>query len=272
MSNSDNNDNNIIKIKLRDKLEQKNIVAQYKYHIPSKSIVISLNHKHTPPINTIFKINIDDWRKNAEQINKILKPRGVDPDDIRQLGMSLDDCWESIYNTYCSSEEEKEKEGEETGQKGNAKEVSAAELLLELIQTQEPAVVLFKDQFNVPHALINIYDHYEVLPIEDTKFRRYLSKLYYDNLKEVPNSEAVRNVVQLLAAKAIFEGETITLHLRAAWSKHVTTTNAIFYDMSDEINISEVLSDCFLQIRFGKRYSSYPYHKDPVSLTNFLIE
>src|SRR5215211_1617817 len=93
----------IIDIPLRDKLKEKNIVTKYKYHIPSKSIVLSLNHKHIPPINTIFKINIDDWRKNAEQITKILKPRGVEIDAIEQLGMSLDDFWEQIYEAYCSS-------------------------------------------------------------------------------------------------------------------------------------------------------------------------
>jgi hypothetical protein len=86
--------------------------------------------------------------------------------------------------------------------------------------------------------LINLYGHYQILPIEDTKFKRYLSKIYYDNFHEVTNAEAVRNVVQLLAAKAVFEGDTITLHLRTAWlhNDDDTTTNSIYYDLSDEKN------------------------------------
>ena len=112
----------IIEIFARDKLKEKNIVMKYIYHIPSKSIVLSLNHKHIPPINAIFKINIDDWRKNAEQIIKIMKPRGVDLDTLEQLGMSLDDFWEPIYEAYCSSEEEKE-EGGESEQPSKIKEL-----------------------------------------------------------------------------------------------------------------------------------------------------
>ena len=74
---------------------------------------------------------------------------------------------------------------------------------------QQP--VLFKDQFKVPHVLVNIDDHYKILPIEDQKFRQYLTILYYDNLNGVPNTEAVRNVVQYLAAKSILV-KIILLH------------------------------------------------------------
>ncbi len=35
-----------IDIPLRDKLKEKNIVTKYKYHLPSKSIVIGFNHKY----------------------------------------------------------------------------------------------------------------------------------------------------------------------------------------------------------------------------------
>jgi hypothetical protein len=35
----------------------------------------------------------------------------------------------------------------------------------------------------------------------------------------------------------------------------------------DEINITEILSDSFLQIKFAKRYNFY--NRDPVSLQNF---
>ena len=38
-----------------------------------------------------------------------------------------------------------------------------------------------KNEFNEPQALVKIKDYYEALSLEKTKFKRYLSKLYYDS-------------------------------------------------------------------------------------------
>ena len=48
---------------------------------------------------------------------------------------------------------------------------------------------------------------------------------------------------------------------------HETKIITLLRRLIDELNISEVLQDYFLQIKFGKRYNSYL--KDLVSLTNF---
>ena len=77
-------------------------------------------------------------------------------------------------------------------------------------------------------------DHFEVLYTDRSKFQSYLSKLYYDNCeKKTANAEAINNAIRTLGAKAIFEGQTIPLYLRLAWS-NVETKHAIFYDLSDE--------------------------------------
>ncbi|HLN34554.1 MAG TPA: hypothetical protein VK250_04660 [Nitrososphaeraceae archaeon] len=53
-----------------------------------------------------------------------------------------------------------------------------------------------------------------MLPVEGTKFRRYIAKLYYDSFEnKIPNAEAVRNAVEFLEGKAFYEGDNITMHL-----------------------------------------------------------
>ena len=113
----------------------------------------------------------------------------------------------------------------------NSNNKSIAETLVKLALTK---IILFNDQFNIPHSLVKIKDHYDVLPVEGTKFKRYLSKLYYDSFDgKIANSEAISNAVQILEAKSIFEGQTIILHLRTAWADE-NNKDAIFYDLSDD--------------------------------------
>ncbi|MGI9009741.1 MAG: hypothetical protein ACR2F1_00955 [Nitrososphaeraceae archaeon] len=83
---------------------------------------------------------------------------------------------------------------------------------------------------------MNINDHYQTLPINSTRFKRYLSKLYYDNYEgRIPNTESINSAVSHLEAKAFYEGQTIPLHLRVAWNNH-DTTDEIYYDLSDDRN------------------------------------
>ena len=94
---------------------------------------------------------------------------------------------------------------------------------------------LFKDQYGNAHARITVNDHKEILSVESSRFERYLSKLYYDNNnnneKNIINKEALSNVIRKLQAEAEFEGKTIPLHLRVAWSDK---KDAIYYDLTDE--------------------------------------
>ena len=108
---------------------------------------------------------------------------------------------------------------------------SAAEIIVELVLESS---TLFKDEFGIPHALVNINKQNEVLPIKSNKLEYYLSKLYYENKdKKIPNVEAINNAKRTLGARAIFEGQTIPLHLRVAWSND-ENKESIYYDMTDD--------------------------------------
>lgn len=81
-------------LELSEILKEKNIVVEFYYHIPTQHLKLTLNHKYQQ-INAIFKIDVDDWSKNAEKIHKILKPKGVNKDDIELIISTLDNHWKN---------------------------------------------------------------------------------------------------------------------------------------------------------------------------------
>jgi hypothetical protein len=104
------------------------------------------------------------------------------------------------------------------------------EILAEQIESAIPQ--LFKDQFSTPYAQVKILDHEEIISLESNRFKRYLSKFYYDNNDHrIASTETINNVIQILQAKAEYENPTIPLYLRVAWSKE---KDAVYYDLTDE--------------------------------------
>jgi hypothetical protein len=84
---------------------------------------------------------------------------------------------------------------------------SHAELIIEL--AAENRTLLFKDQYGVAYALVHFEedDHDEIIKVESSKFRRYLSKLFYDKSSgKVVNTEAITNAIQILQAKSEYSG------------------------------------------------------------------
>lgn len=97
------------------------------------------------------------------------------------------------------------------------------EVALEKIET------LFKDQFGEGHArtIVN-EDHLEIMPINSSKFTRYISKLFYDTYGYILGRETINSVVQMLQAKAEFGDLTYNLFLKVAKYDDV-----LYYDLTD---------------------------------------
>ncbi len=131
------------------------------------------------------------------------------------------------YNNGSKSTEEEEEEEKEERK-------FLPQILVELVL--ENSIELFKDEFKVPYIQVMLNNHYRTLPINSTKFKRYLHKLYSDTQDgKIANAEAVNSAISQLEAKAFYEGPTIPLYLRMAWN-NPNTTDAIYYDLSDEKN------------------------------------
>jgi hypothetical protein len=108
-----------------------------------------------------------------------------------------------------------------------------------LIQTVERNIkLLFTDQYDTAFAQIKIKDYEDTIKIESKRFSRLLAKLYYDNTGKVMPSDAINNAVNILQAKAEFEGEKYSLSVRVATYNNPVETNEknqfeIHYDLAD---------------------------------------
>jgi hypothetical protein len=109
-----------------------------------------------------------------------------------------------------------------------------------LIQTVERNIkLLFTDQYDTAFAHIQLNEHQDTIKIESKRFSRLLAKLYYDSTGKVMPSDAINNAVNILQAKAEFEGEKYSLSVRiAAYNNSEETDNEknefeIYYDLAD---------------------------------------
>jgi hypothetical protein len=126
------------------------------------------------------------------------------------------------------------------GRKDNKKEKEkgrpVAEKLVDLIS--QNSNIFFKDQYDTTYARIHNSDHNEIIRVESGKFKRYLIRLYHESENKIANAEAVANAVQVLQARAEYNGNTYPLSVRVA-----SYNNCFFYDLTNPkwecIKISE---------------------------------
>jgi hypothetical protein len=133
------------------------------------------------------------------------------------------------YQEQKQSEKQEQKDEDKEGsENGNGKIHSAAEVLVELASGN--AKLLFKDQYGIAHAEVQTGEHNEIIKIESSRFKRYLARLFYDKVrKKVVNADSIANAIQVLQAKAEYDGPTIPLSLRASWQG-----DKISYDLSND--------------------------------------
>ena len=121
--------------------------------------------------------------------------------------------------------------GSDDNDNGNNSHDKATQTLVKLIK--ENILLLFKDQYGIPHAKVKVFNHTEIMPIQSKKFEYYMSKLYFDytNGRKVAGSESLSNAIRIIYAQTLFseEGEK-TLNLRVAWGEKY---KEIIYDMTD---------------------------------------
>lgn len=226
-----------ITLELPQELINTKIVEDFIFEISTKNFILDLNHIYHS-IRVIWHYN-KNWTIMKNNLQKECMKKGVKDSHIPLIEDTVDLNYNTITITQQGQEQGQERERErEQEQQQEQPEKSQAKILLELVKGES---IFFKDQFKVPHTLVKIYDHNEVLAIESTKFRRYLSKLYYDKFEnKIANSESIKNAIQILEAKADFEGQTIPLHLRTAWSSNNNDDDknkgSIYYDLTDPKN------------------------------------
>src|SRR5262249_16958077 len=79
------------------------------------------------------------------------------------------------------------------------------------------------------YATVPVGEHKETWPIASKGFRRWLSRLYYMDMKKAPGSQAVHDAVNVLAGMAIHDGPEVSIAVRVA--EH---DGAIYLDLANE--------------------------------------
>lgn len=107
-------------------------------------------------------------------------------------------------------------------------------LSAKVIKLLEPCIeLLFKNQFDSAFAALHINGHRETLPIHKSKkFDLWIRKTYYDGTGDTLGNDILKEVVDTLEAKALFDGPVKTLDLRI--SKDPNDDMIYWYDLCNE--------------------------------------
>ncbi|MBT1279301.1 hypothetical protein VTU32_00770 [Thermoanaerobacter sp. CM-CNRG TB177] len=98
-----------------------------------------------------------------------------------------------------------------------------------LIQIALSEALLFHDELKDGYAVLPINGHREVWPLRSKFFKQYLVRRFFENEGKAPNNEAIRQALNVIEAKAMFDGPQINLNLRVA--EH---GGAFWYDLADK--------------------------------------
>jgi hypothetical protein len=104
---------------------------------------------------------------------------------------------------------------------------SSNETLMEI--AIENTKKLFRDQYGEGFAYAFVKDHCEVISLSGSKFRKFLSNMYYATQGKVLNPETLNNVVNTLQANAELGDTQHSLFLRVAWHE-----GDLYYDLTNE--------------------------------------
>lgn len=112
---------------------------------------------------------------------------------------------------------------EESGDTGRGP--TQAETLIDLAGAAD----LFRTNDGIAYADITVGSHRETWPVRSTGFKRWLARQYFEATGGAANSEATQSALNLIEAKAHFEGDERPVFLRVGG-----VDNKIYLDLCDE--------------------------------------
>lgn len=92
----------------------------------------------------------------------------------------------------------------------------------------ESGAELFHTPVDDSYISFDVNDHRETWPVRSKATRHWLTRGFYLVTQKAPNSEAMQTALNLLEAKARFDGKKQEVHLRTAWHG-----GALYYDLCD---------------------------------------
>jgi primase-polymerase (primpol)-like protein len=112
---------------------------------------------------------------------------------------------------------------------GNEKRASDINILLDIINREEN-IILFHDTSGEAYISFQVKDHIETWGCKTKFVRRWLSNEFWNRTKSAANSEAIKNIISVLDARASFSGPEYSLKNRFAWEE-----NNLWYDLTNNV-------------------------------------
>jgi len=78
-------------------------------------------------------------------------------------------------------------------------------------------IELWHNSEGEPYASIPIEEHKEHYDLHDSRLRRWLRRLLYDETGTAPRADALNDAVEVLGGDACFGGDEFLVHVRVAW-------------------------------------------------------
>ena len=94
----------------------------------------------------------------------------------------------------------------------NKESQKQTKVILDLIGDME----FFHTETDDCYAIVPVGDHLEIQQITTKKFRALLSRMFYNSQKHMPSRNAVKDAVENLCGKALFESPCHEVHVRVA--------------------------------------------------------
>ncbi len=193
-----NGNGNLITIELTEEVKQQRLVTNYVYNPEIDSVSITLNHEYSE--KKIISPIESTWPKTIDTLTRELQRKGISSEHITMICDVADNNAEKILKCRLDKQAEKEKE------ENNHKLGATSQRLLSL--AEEQCQELFVNQYGEPYAAVKINEHIETLNLNHTRFRNWISKAYYEQESTVPSSENIANAINILKAKAEFDGKS----------------------------------------------------------------
>jgi len=170
----------------------------------------------------------DGWFVVADPANEAIGPfKLFNNMDATELGPQFAVLPKRIFEAILAVPESEVEKFPQLKPKGERKMRSQADKLILLCLAKEPE--LFHDQTKTTYVRIKQNSVNVTLPIRSKPFKALLANLLWQSEEKAPGSEALYGAINVLKAKALFEGKKYTLYNRAA-----PASDGFWIDMSDD--------------------------------------
>src|SRR5437763_1804531 len=98
-----------------------------------------------------------------------------------------------------------------------------------MLRNLAASVALFHTSTGTAFVDLVIEGHRETWPVRSSRVRAWLRRRYYQATGEAPQAEAIRSAIDLLEARAQFDGPERAIHIRVAEQE-----GHIYLDLADQ--------------------------------------